>query len=173
MLRSDARSNIIGALVFAATRKVREVCVFFNHKLIRGNRAVKFSADSREGFISPNYPLLAKDQLHLRRRCLVQRKTHIYFMDFNSFRGSHTLEFSYRRRIQSSGAALLRRGFAADIPNNNRRMGKQGDCSDKGLTQKFRKFRSKKYWRSLCKGPFYKHSVPGTSHQTIKVCSTP
>lgn len=70
MLRSDARNNIIGALVFAATGKIKEVCVYFNHKLIRGNRAVKFSADALEGFISPNSPLLAKLQLQIEGKVL-------------------------------------------------------------------------------------------------------
>lgn len=65
MLRSDARDNMIGALVFAATTKIKEVCIYFNHKLIRGNRAAKFSANALEGFVSPNYQLLAKDQLQI------------------------------------------------------------------------------------------------------------
>lgn len=65
MLRSDARTNMIGALVFAATGKIKEVCIYFNNKLIRGNRAVKFSADALEGFISPNYPLLGQAQLQI------------------------------------------------------------------------------------------------------------
>lgn len=79
MLRSDARSNMIGALVFAATAKIKEVCIYFNHKLIRGNRAVKFSADDLEGFISPNYPLLAKAQLQIEGMWSTDKRSNCLF----------------------------------------------------------------------------------------------
>ncbi|MFN3386720.1 MAG: asparaginase [Candidatus Thermochlorobacter sp.] len=58
-LRSDARENLIGALFLAANFQIPEVGVYFNGKLLRGNRAVKVSASGFSAFESPNYPPLA------------------------------------------------------------------------------------------------------------------
>lgn len=59
-LRTDAHSNLIGALQVASMRSesVNEVCIFFNGILMRGNRSMKSSSDSMEGFTSPSYPPL-------------------------------------------------------------------------------------------------------------------
>jgi L-asparaginase len=43
-----------------AAAKIPEVCLFFNHKLMRGNRASKSHVNFFDAYISPNYPLLAE-----------------------------------------------------------------------------------------------------------------
>ncbi len=58
-IRSDGRDNLITSLLIAAEGIVREVCLYFSGKLLRGNRAVKMSADRLVAFDSPNYPHLA------------------------------------------------------------------------------------------------------------------
>ncbi len=63
--RSDARENFIGALEIASAYKadkplVPEVCIFFNHLLIRGNRAKKVESNHFDAFESENYPVLAE-----------------------------------------------------------------------------------------------------------------
>ena len=58
-MRSDGRDNLITSLIIAAEGVVREVCLYFSGKLLRGNRAVKMSADHLVAFDSPNYPHLA------------------------------------------------------------------------------------------------------------------
>ena len=58
-LRSDARDNIITSLLIAAEGHVREVCLYFGGKLMRGNRSTKSSADGLLAFDSPNFPNLA------------------------------------------------------------------------------------------------------------------
>lgn len=58
-LRSDGKDNLITSLLIAADGIVNEVCLFFGDKLLRGNRAVKASADGLIAFSSPNYPYLA------------------------------------------------------------------------------------------------------------------
>jgi L-asparaginase len=65
LLRTDARENIIAALEMACMSKngkhlIQEVCIYFENKLMRGNRTTKFSAENFDAFISPNYPALAK-----------------------------------------------------------------------------------------------------------------
>jgi len=59
-IRSDGRDNLIAALLIAASGEVNEVCIYFGNQLLRGNRAIKYSADGLIAFVSPNYPALAK-----------------------------------------------------------------------------------------------------------------
>lgn len=59
-LRSDGRDNLITSLLIAAAGIVREVCICFGDKLLRGNRSMKYSADELIAFVSPNYPALAE-----------------------------------------------------------------------------------------------------------------
>ena len=42
--RSDGRDNLVGALIIAGNFSIPEVTVYFNHKLMRGNRTVKVSS---------------------------------------------------------------------------------------------------------------------------------
>lgn len=58
-IRSDAADNILHSLILASHSEIREVCVYFNKKLMRGNRAVKLNSSGLNAFQSPNYPLLA------------------------------------------------------------------------------------------------------------------
>ena len=43
--RSDGRDNLVGALIMAGNFSIPEVTVYFNHKLLRGNRTVKVTAE--------------------------------------------------------------------------------------------------------------------------------
>ena len=67
-IRSDGKDNILASMLIAASGKVFEVCIFFAGKLIRGNRAIKMSADSLIAFDSPNYPKLADAGIGIRFR---------------------------------------------------------------------------------------------------------
>ncbi|MDY5968812.1 MAG: type I asparaginase, partial [Bacteroidales bacterium] len=60
-LRSDGRDNIICALEIASGHygNIPEVCIFFESKLLRGNRSTKVSAENFDAFSSYNYPDLA------------------------------------------------------------------------------------------------------------------
>jgi L-asparaginase len=57
-LRSDARENLITALLIAADPRVTEVCLYFGGKLLRGCRTEKVNADGFDAFASPNFPPL-------------------------------------------------------------------------------------------------------------------
>ncbi len=65
MLRTDGKENLITAIEIAAARKnnkpiVPEVAIFFENKLYRANRTIKYNASYFDAFISPNYPPLAE-----------------------------------------------------------------------------------------------------------------
>lgn len=73
-IRSDAKDNLITSMMIAASEKVREVCIFFAGKLLRGNRAIKMSADSLIAFDSPNYPRMAEAGIEVKYRDSVLMK---------------------------------------------------------------------------------------------------
>ncbi len=58
-VRSDGRENLITSLLIAGEGIANEVCLYFSGKLLRGNRAMKMSADGLVAFDSPNYPHIA------------------------------------------------------------------------------------------------------------------
>ena len=66
MMRSDGLDNIVNAILIAASGRVREVCLFFGGKLLRGNRSTKTSADLLEAFDSPNAPCLAETGIEIQ-----------------------------------------------------------------------------------------------------------
>ncbi|MBL4862030.1 MAG: asparaginase, partial [Crocinitomicaceae bacterium] len=61
VIRTDGKENLITALEIAAAKRkdgnpvIREVAVYFDYKLFRGNRSTKDSAEHFEAFRSPNY----------------------------------------------------------------------------------------------------------------------
>ena len=65
MLRTDGKENLITSIEIAAAKdelghaRVPEVGVYFNGRLLRGNRTTKQSADEFNAFESFNYPHLA------------------------------------------------------------------------------------------------------------------
>ncbi len=64
-IRSDARENLITALEIASAHSngnpiISEVCVYFNHLLLRGSRAQKLRSSTFAAFESENYPVLAE-----------------------------------------------------------------------------------------------------------------
>ena len=65
-LRSDGQENIITSMLIAASDEVKEVCVYFNGQLLRGNRCTKRSSDQFGAFESPNAPILARAGITIR-----------------------------------------------------------------------------------------------------------
>lgn len=69
-LRTDSKENLITSIYYASlylenVPAIREVCLYFEHKLYRANRTTKFSAEHFDAFISPNYPMLGESGVNL------------------------------------------------------------------------------------------------------------
>ena len=62
---SDGLTNFIGALSAASDQRLKEVCLYFNNRLFRGNRSCKQSSDDLDAFDSPNYPLLGHTEINI------------------------------------------------------------------------------------------------------------
>lgn len=70
-LRTDAKENLITAIQIASLQQkgkavLKEVCLYFEYKLYRGNRTTKINAEHFNAFASPNYPALAESGVHLK-----------------------------------------------------------------------------------------------------------
>ena len=72
VIRTDGKENLLTSLEIAAAQRpdgspmVQEVCVYFENKLMRGNRTTKLNAEDFNAFRSYNYPDLATVGIHIR-----------------------------------------------------------------------------------------------------------
>ena len=70
-LRTDAKENLITSIQIAALRNnniavVKEVGLYFEYKLYRGNRTTKINAEHFQAFASLNLPALLSSGVHLK-----------------------------------------------------------------------------------------------------------
>jgi L-asparaginase len=70
-LRTDAKENLITSIQIASLRNnteplIKEVTLYFEYKLYRGNRTTKINAEHFEAFASLNYPDLVESGVHLK-----------------------------------------------------------------------------------------------------------
>lgn len=103
-LRTDAKENLITSIQMASLQKggrpvIKEVGLYFEYKLYRGNRTTKINAEHFEAFESLNYPHLAESGVHLkiqyeqlykpntRKKMLVHKKFDTNIMLFKLFPG--------------------------------------------------------------------------------------
>ena len=85
-LRTDAKENLLTSLYYASLYEnneavIQEVAVYFEYKLLRGNRTLKFSAEYFDAYQSPNYPLLGQSGVHLNvdKEALFRCKSNVPF----------------------------------------------------------------------------------------------
>ena len=69
-LRTDAKENLLTSLYYASLYEndeavIQEVAVYFEYKLLRGNRTLKYSAEYFDAYQTPNYPVLGQSGVHL------------------------------------------------------------------------------------------------------------
>lgn len=69
-LRTDAKENLLTSLYYASLYEedaavIQEVVIYFEYKLLRGNRSLKYSAEYFDAYQSPNYPVLGQSGVHL------------------------------------------------------------------------------------------------------------
>lgn len=71
-LRTDGKENLLTSIEIAAARDqmgrpmVPEVCIFFESRLMRGNRTTKFNSEGFNAFRSFNMPSLAHAGIHIK-----------------------------------------------------------------------------------------------------------
>ena len=78
--RTDGKENLISAVEIASAKMpdgramVPEVCIYFESKLLRGNRTTKTSAEQFDAFASPNLPPLAEAGINIRYNNAIIRR---------------------------------------------------------------------------------------------------
>ena len=71
-LRTDGKENLLTSIEIAAAKTadgqpmVPEVCIFFENRLLRGNRTTKINSEGFNAFRSYNLPALAKAGIHIK-----------------------------------------------------------------------------------------------------------
>ncbi|MBF7072614.1 asparaginase [Glaciecola sp. MH2013] len=108
-LRSDGQTNLLNSLYIAANFPIPEVSLFFNNKLIRGNRSRKVDADGFDAFDSPNFPSLIKAGINIEVNHDVVNTT--------SLEGKKRLQVS-AVSSQPIGLVSLYPGISADVVKN-------------------------------------------------------
>ena len=127
--RNDALDNIITSLWICMHYPIPEVCIYFNQKLLRGNRSQKISAQQFNAFDSPNYPHLAAIgiQITVNQEYILppakypfhlQQLTSHFIANFRLFPG---FEVDVLRSLleQPLRALILETYGTGNAPNNN------------------------------------------------------
>ena len=65
-VRSDGRENLVCSLIIAGNLNIPEVAVYFNNKLMRGNRCIKLDNSALEAFDSPNMSPIARLEINIK-----------------------------------------------------------------------------------------------------------
>ncbi|XP_069772650.1 60 kDa lysophospholipase isoform X2 [Narcine bancroftii] len=65
-MRNDGHDNLLGALLIAGHFVIPEVCLYFQHKLYRGNRVTKIDSASFSAFSSPNMQPLVNAEVEIK-----------------------------------------------------------------------------------------------------------
>ena len=105
-LRSDGQENLLNALYIAANFPIAEVTLYFNNKLLRGNRSRKMDADGFDAFDSPNQAPLLKAGINIESRVNIE-----HFGEFPK------LEVS-KIKSQPIGVVTLYPGISAEVLRN-------------------------------------------------------
>ena len=149
-LRTDGKENLISAIEIAASMNengqpmVPEVSVYFEYKLFRGNRTTKFSAETFNAFVSPNYPLLAETGVHIHynknaiRKARSEKKlqlitrldTHVMFLKI--FPGLSSQIIREITRIPSLKAMIIETYGAGNAPTSPAFLSPLKDFIDSG-----------------------------------------
>ncbi|MRM83915.1 asparaginase [Riemerella anatipestifer] len=89
-LRTDAKENLLTSLYYASLYEndkavIQEVAIYFEYKLLRGNRTLKYSAEYFDAYHSPNYPILGQSGVHLNvdKEVLLRPKSEIFSVDYH------------------------------------------------------------------------------------------
>jgi L-asparaginase len=99
IIRTDGKENLITAIEIAGAKKnnhalVKEVCIYFEYKLHRANRTMKFSANHFDAFKSMNYPALAEAGVSIEYFENYIYKSSHSFVSFSNFESNvSTLKF--------------------------------------------------------------------------------
>ncbi len=145
-LRTDAKENLLTSIYYASLYEnneavIQEVAIYFEYKLLRGNRTLKYSAEYFDAYISPNYPILGQSGVHLNivKENLYRDTTHQEFhIDTNTsedvlfFRIFPGMHFNYFKEIPEMKVLILQVFGSGTIFNNEKTQKILKEIRDRG-----------------------------------------
>lgn len=143
-IRNDALDNIITSLWLCAHTPIHEVCIYFNQRLLRGNRSQKISTEHFNAFDSLNFPHLAAIGSHIELRqdivlpmptetfCL-QPITPQFIANFRLFPGFATEVLSFLLQQPLKGLILETYGSGNAQNNDPRFLQLLTDACNRGI----------------------------------------
>ena len=143
-IRNDALDNIITSLWLCAHQPIHEVCIYFNQRLLRGNRTQKISAEHFNAFDSPNFSHLASigTRIELREDIVLAKPsedfcfqpiTPQFIANFRLFPGFATEVLSYLLQQPLKGLILETYGSGNAQNNDSRFLELLTDASSRGI----------------------------------------
>lgn len=143
-VRNDAFDNVITSLWLCAHHAIQEVCIYFNQRLLRGNRTQKISAQQFNAFDSLNYPHLASIgiDIELHEHLLLpkpQKAFHLqtimpqFIANFRLFPGFATDVLSYILNQPLRGLILETYGAGNAQNNDPRFLSLLKNACDRGI----------------------------------------
>lgn len=143
-VRNDAIDNVITSLWLCANQPINEVCVYFNQRLLRGNRTQKVSSQRFNAFDSPNYPHLAAIgiAIEVHQHLLLQPATKAFNLqkisphfiaNFRLFPGFATDVLAYMLQQPLRGLILETYGAGNAQNNDPRFLELLKDACDRGV----------------------------------------
>ncbi len=143
-VRNDAVDNVITSLWLCARFPIKEVCIYFNQKLLRGNRAQKVSSEQFNAFDSPNFPSLAESgiDIQLQHQLLLptavkpfqlQTITPHFIANFRLFPGFATDVLGYMLQGNIQGLVLETYGSGNAQSNDLKFLTLLEDACDRGV----------------------------------------
>ena len=92
-VRTDGKENLITSIEIASAKKnnesiIKEVAIYFEYQLFRGNRTTKVSSQHFDAFMSYNFPLLAEVGVNIK-------------YNFNALFNSNNKKFCYCKGFDS------------------------------------------------------------------------
>lgn len=130
VLRTDGRENLISAIEIATSDLVNEVCIYFQNKLMRGNRTTKQNAEHFDAFISYNLPPLATAGINIwyDKSLLLPKPVGDFYINTNLdeailiarvFPGIKKEVLEAQLNIKGIRAVILETYGAGNAPNEN------------------------------------------------------
>lgn len=144
VLRTDGRENLISAIEIATSSIVKEVCIYFQTKLMRGNRTTKQNAEHFDAFISYNFPPLATAGINIKynHELLLPPPHGNFFIDPNLdesiiiiriFPGIKTDILKAQLEIKGVRAIILESYGAGNAPNDKWFIDIIREASERGI----------------------------------------
>ncbi|MCB0760340.1 MAG: asparaginase [Flavobacteriales bacterium] len=118
--RSDAKNQLISAILLASNSRLREVVVYFDNRVLRACRTTKSDSFSFNAFDSPNFPELAHFGVTLSEHPTARFSSRAWNVDLTRrfTNGTRIQFYNFRNRIYRIGVLKIFPGISENTINS-------------------------------------------------------